>query len=288
MERTGITSSLLLLLAAAPLAAAGPSELDAALKAFRAGELEKALELAGKVPAGADDFARAAYLAGEAQLLLHEPLAAESSFTKVLELRPQAVPAMVGLARALCAQEQYAEAELHLAAALEIDEDDLAARRALGEVALWTGRLDQAKELLLAVHREDERNPASTRAVVELWLRADELEKAGDVVERFVSKQKKHPLGYFLRGLVLERRGEVDEAIAAYQQALEKDERYLDAHKNLAILCHTQSDTYQILERNALALKHYARYFELGGGDEELEKTYLTLKAFLEKYLEEQ
>jgi tetratricopeptide (TPR) repeat protein len=90
-------------------------------------------------------------------------------------------------------------------------------------------------------------------------------------------------MGPFLKAIALEKEGKDDDAIQAYEAALERDDKFLDAHKNLAILCHTRNPTYADRERTEKAMAHYARYFELGGSDAKLKQMYDTMKAFFEQ-----
>ena len=89
-------------------------------------------------------------------------------------------------------------------------------------------------------------------------------------------------MGDFLVGLALDRQDKDDDAIAAYERALAKDDHFLDAHKDLAILCHVKSNTYQDQVRVKKAFEHYERYFALGGADERLKQMYATMKAYFE------
>ena len=96
-----------------------------------------------------------------------------------------------------------------------------------------------------------------------------------------LGKTKKDPtLAAFLEGVVLDRQGKTDDAIAAYERALKADPGFLDAHKNLAILCVTQNPLYTVPKRTKLAMEHFAAYVERGGRDAEVLKTYDTLKSF--------
>jgi hypothetical protein len=70
---------------------------------------------------------------------------------------------------------------------------------------------------------------------------------------------------------------------AAYEKAISLDDAFLDAHKNLAILCLTDNPTYQDRERTAKAMKHFQRYFDLGGKDPTLEQSYRQIKGFLDQ-----
>ena len=92
------------------LFAANGTPLEEATQAFQAGEYAKVLELAVAGGASENDAARLSYLAGEAQLALGAPVEAEKSFRSVLASRPKAVPAQVGLGRALTALARFDEA----------------------------------------------------------------------------------------------------------------------------------------------------------------------------------
>jgi tetratricopeptide (TPR) repeat protein len=267
-------------LLAAPALAAG-SELEEALGAFRAGEYKRALEIAAAVAPGSEDRPRAAYLAGETQLVLGDVVAAEASFREVVEERPRAVPALVGLGRALTQAGAVEEAAAPLLEALELEPGDLAARRAMGELHTAAGRLPKARELLIEVFERDPKDPMSARALVDVLLRMQVGPDAMRVAEDFTIARATHPMGYFLMGIVQEQMEDDEAAIRSYQLAIERDPRFVDAHKNLGILCHTLSSTYQIVERNKLAMEHYAAYFALGGKDDTLQRTYEQMKTFL-------
>ena len=120
------------------------------------------------------------------------------------------------------------------------------------------------------------------RALAEFHLRQGDAEAAGRAAEVHAKADPKSAMGPFLRGLALDRLGKGKEAIEAYESAIAKDPKFLDAHKNLAILCITDNPVYSNRERTKNAFDHFAKYFELGGRDEELRRTYETIKGFLE------
>jgi tetratricopeptide (TPR) repeat protein len=88
-------------------------------------------------------------------------------------------------------------------------------------------------------------------------------------------------MGLFLAALVDDRAGKFDEAIAGYQKAIEADAAFLDAHKNLAILCIAQNPLYQNVKRTKLAMEHFQKYADLGGRDQEVLQVFETLKQFI-------
>jgi predicted Zn-dependent protease len=279
MLLASLTSALL----AVPSFAGTP--LEEATQAFQAGEFPKVLALAEKGGGDATDGPRLTYLAGEAQLVLGAPAEAEKAFRAVLAQRPQAIPAQVGLGRALTALAKNDEAEKVLAAALKADPKDVGALTAHGLLLSVTGKSKEAcKELERAVSL-DPKNALTVRAYVEALLRADDASEAAGVVEAFAKARPEHPMGPFLLAWTMERDGDDEAAIEQYQESIARDASFLDAHKNLAILCHTLSNTYQDKARVELAYEHYERYFALGGKDPELRAMYDNLVSFKKEIL---
>jgi len=278
------------LLCVLALTAAGPAwaddappKLEALTKAFESADYKQVVALAEQVAAESPDRAKAQYLAGEAFLVLGDPAQAETCFRAVLELRPKAVPAQVGLGTALTQREQHEEAVKVLEAAVAAEPKDAAASRALAVALLASGKTEDGTKRLEAAAKAAPKDAATARALAEARLRANDSAGAKQVGERLLKDLPKHPMGDFLVALALDREGEDKKAIEAYEKALAKDDTFLDAHKNLAILCHVKSNTYQDQERVKKAFAHYARYFELGGADARLKQMYDTMKAYFEQ-----
>jgi tetratricopeptide (TPR) repeat protein len=270
-----------LLLASATAARAGDA-VETALAHFQAGEYAKAAEVAEKVPAEDPLHARACYLAGESRLAMGEAEAAEAHFRAALDRNPASVPVQTGIGRCLLARGKKDEALKVLEKAAKADAKDAAARRSLGECLAALGKKDEARKELEQAQKIDAKDPLSARALAEFLLKQGDAEAAGRAAEVHAKADPKSAMGPFLRGLALDRLGKGKEAIEAYESAIAKDPRFLDAHKNLAILCITDNPVYSNRERTKKAFDHFAKYFELGGKDEELRNTYETIKGFLE------
>jgi tetratricopeptide (TPR) repeat protein len=259
--------------------------LDEALVALKAGEWKRASEIAGAVKSDSAEFAKAQYVRGEACLVLGESELAAESFRRVLERNANATPALIGLGRALAAAARYAEAEETIGKALKLDPKDPLALLAIGTTHLAMKKTKEAKAEISAAYELDPKNPLVVRGWCEWLFAENDNARALKVAMDLGKSQPKHPLGPFLEGLALERDGKDSKAIAAYEEALKRDANFLDAHKNLAILCHTKNPMYTDAARSEKALAHYERYFALGGRDAELEQAYRQFKSFYDDYM---
>jgi tetratricopeptide (TPR) repeat protein len=270
---------------AAQTAPAAQSPLERAVADFQAGRFAAVVEARATLPGEARERARLLYLVGEALLVLDRFEEAEASFSQALEARPGAVPLLVGRGRALTGQGRHDEALVALKAALASHEDDVGAHVALGELLLVQGDLAGARAPLARAHAQAPEDVLAARAWFELLLRSGERAEAAELAESLVARRPQHPLGDFLLGVVMEQDGDDRSAQAQYQRALELDPTFVDAHKNLAILCHTLSADYTDKARAKLAYEHYAAYFELGGGDTYLRGLYDELLRYKDQIL---
>jgi tetratricopeptide (TPR) repeat protein len=278
-----------LFLLTVPLLAApsypAPGDLDEAVRAFGEGRYPRVTELAAAAAKGDADRPRLEYLAGEAWLVLGDAIEAEKAFRDVLVARPEAIPAQVGLGRALTALQRHEEALSVLDAVLAKAPADVQARIAHGLVLSLSGAEERAIADLDQAWKAAPGSPEAARGYVEVLLRAGKVPAAAAVVEALQEERPGHPMGPFLLGWVMERDGEDGGAIEQYELAVELDPGFLDAHKNLAILCHTLSNTYRDKERTERAFAHYERYFALGGRDPGLRQMHANLLEFKDQIL---
>lgn len=260
--------------------AAEPTPVDVAVEHFKAGRFDEALEATEKVARDDALRARAAYLAGEVSLARGDALGAQGYFQEAAELKAVA-PVLASLGRAYQLQGKGAEAVEALTKAVALDGKTARYRAWLGLAQLAAGHADLAKKDVSAAMKAAPVDPDVVKAAVEERLAAQDADGAAKAAAAFTKAVKDHPLGPFLEAVVLDRAGKTDDAIAAYERALKLDDAFLDAHKNLAILCVTQNPLYSIPKRTALAMKHFEAYSARGGKDAEVLQVYATLKSFL-------
>jgi tetratricopeptide (TPR) repeat protein len=248
---------------------------------FAQGKFKEAYGKAGAVSEEDAGYAKACYLRGEIALLLGDAKGATANFRAARGKKPGSAPILVGLGRALLEQGEHAEAVKVLGEAVKKAPASGRAQCFYG-IALKQDTFGKrgAKQIMKGVKLAPD-DALVARAAVLYWLDEGEPAKANKAARAFAKKNRKHPMGPFLAALVLEREKKYKDAIDAYRKAVELDGKFLDAHKNLAILCIAQNPMYRDKERTDLAMKHLARYRELGGKDPKILQVEATLKKFL-------
>lgn len=264
------------------VATAGPS--DDALAAFRKGDFAKAAELARKASEGTKDPERALYVLGEAELALEHWDAAEAAFRKILTTLPKNGCAMAGAGRALTGRGDIRGGAALLAESVQVDNRNTLGWCGQAENILAGGKetdLEAARINLDATLKLDAKDALVNRLMVEVLLRQGKVDDAARQAETYAKLDKDSAMSWFLRGLVLDRRGKPADAIAAYEKTLKKDELFLDAHRNLAVVLTTSNAGYADAAKVERACTHAKRYAELGGRDTELPKLVEQIRAVL-------
>ena len=191
----------------------------------------------------------ALYLVGESELARERWDEAKSAFESVLAAKKDSVPAMTGLGRAHAGKGDREAAEAMLKKAVETDAKDPAAHRALGEILL-------AAE----AYKLDPTHPRNARARAHAHLRANAPDAAQKVADAFSKTAPDSATAHFLKGLVLDRRGKAGDAIEHYEKAVKADEKYLDAHRNLAVVYTTSNANYASPDKIEKACAHAQAY----------------------------
>jgi tetratricopeptide (TPR) repeat protein len=252
-----------------------------AVKRFEAADFDAAADLASKVPEDDAAYARSRYLLGEIALIRGDGAEAEARHREALEKKPEAAPVLVGLGRALLAQGRAADAVPLLEKAAALDPKSARARAYLGLARSRADARDAGRKDLAAASKLDPADAEVARAAVEERIEAEDLPGAAKVASAFGKARKDHPMAPFLDALVLDRSRKFDEAVVAYEKAVKLDPAFLDAHKNLGIVCIAENPTYQDRPKTKKGLTHFRRYLELGGKDAEIRRISETIESFL-------
>lgn len=145
MKHSPLRGASIVLVASSLVFAARAQTADKAMTAFKAGQWKEVFAAVTAVPGDSADRPKALYIAGEAYLVVGQPVEAADCFRRVLEQRPNAVPAKIGLGRALTAQEKLDEAEKVLGELAKTEAKDPLVKQALGELHVHAKKLVEAR-----------------------------------------------------------------------------------------------------------------------------------------------
>jgi len=174
----------------------------AAMRHFRAGELEAAIEAMSRVAAAAPQVAAYHNDLGVLYAAHREPTRAETCYRKAIDLCPQFPAPHLNLGNALRDQNRWSEAAEAYGQAARLDPNFPDAHHALAAALRAAGRLDEAVQ--------------SYRRAIQ--LRPDSPHLYNDL------------------GGTLTRLGRTDEAIRCFQTAIQLDPHFLHAYRNLGPL----------------------------------------------------
>ncbi len=245
------------------------------------GKLVDALDAAKAVPTEDPSFLRARYLVGEVNLLLGDATEAEAAFREVLAKKEHAAPALTGLGRALLAEGKAEEAVEPLSKAVAADAKSSKAKAWLGLARARAGKVAEGRKEVAEASKADPADAEVARVAVTERIEANDADGAMKAAAAFAKAKKDHPMAPFLLAFVNDKAGKFDEAISGYEKAIALDASFLDAHKNLAILCIAQNPVYTNAKRTAKAMEHFAVYEKLGGRDATVLQVYAQLKSFI-------
>ena len=247
--------------------------LDAVRAAYEAKEYEKAVELAAAVAEKDRDWDDAQVLKGEALVRLHRLDDAEAAFRAVVEAKRNHADALVGIGKVLNLKQKHAEAEVVLRQALKADRNHLGALQELGGMLAAIGRGGEGRTFLLKAWKLDKKSILTAELLFEVHLEGyNDRTSARKVAEAIVKAHKDRAEGHWMLARLHAATGKNADAVEAYVAAAEAEPDRALAHARAATACHDAG-------RKEDALRHYARYVELGGKDEDILRRHRELQA---------
>jgi SpoIID/LytB domain protein len=189
-----------------------PCLLALALLPFRAGGTENP-ELEGV----------AAYYRGDLESCLR-------AYREVLRRNPWDIPARRNLVRVLRESGRPRDALGHLELLLCLRSGDPALRLAAAETALFAGQADSALGYLRGLESSPEEASLRALALMDLGRKAE----AATALAESLEAQSNQPLAWYWLGLLRGEQGELDQAEAAFRQALAQEPNLTGSHLPLA------------------------------------------------------
>lgn len=198
------------------------------------GRDQEALNMAQDMAAQPGSEAIGQYLVGTLYFGDEEYDRATEAFRTALDLAPNSREPLQGLVAALVRADRSAEAEAFLADYSEQYPDNLLVKTLLGQLLAGQGESVAARELLESTLESDEAwLPAYTALA---GLQGDDVSAQIDIYERGLEAVPDSQELALLLGTALERDGRVEDAIAAYEKALDANENLPAVANNLAAL----------------------------------------------------
>jgi tetratricopeptide (TPR) repeat protein len=201
-------------------------------KASMLGALKQLSEF-GDAPEARGPSSRAQILLGDISLAENNPVEAEKSFRRALELNPQAARAHAGLAEILLAGEKYAEAIAEAKAAIEAGDDSAAVYALLGEAQTLSGSNEESLSSFNEALKREPKNVIALRRRAEVHLARNDLKAAIEDLRASVEIEP-NPTGRLRLAGALAAAKRYDEAVPIYQRILQDEPSNSEARTALA------------------------------------------------------
>lgn len=139
----------------------------------------------------------------------------------VLRERPDRIAAWRMLGQSHIARNELELAEEAFEKALAIEPDDLFSQSRMAALKLHQGDAEAAKTALEAIADKTPENIGVQQALARIHFAQKDWSALAEGGERLKERAPDQPLGPYLEGLALQKQGRQEEAIAAFEQALE-------------------------------------------------------------------
>ncbi len=159
----------------------------------------------------------------------NEPDQAIRDLRTVLREFPDRVAARRLLGQAHAAKGEPALAEDAFERTIDMAPTDPRAYLQLAELRVRNGDNEGALVVLENLLARTPENEAAQQAIARIQFSSEDWDALGETAERIQETRPEHALGFYLNGLVLQRRGEHEAALAALEEALERAPDALEA-----------------------------------------------------------
>lgn len=182
---------------------------------------------------------------------------AVSLYTGALAADPSLFQAYYQRAMALAALGRSEEAEADLRKTISLKPDFARAHRALGQLFLDRGLLEDAKRELERAMELEPKLPGTRIYYASALLRSNEAERASALLRQAIADGEATALAYALLGLAEERSGRIEEAMSSYSRAIELDSSEAIAREGRARIFEARGQVARAIEEILVA--HRAR-----------------------------
>jgi tetratricopeptide (TPR) repeat protein len=180
---------------------------------------------------------------------------AVSLYSGALAADPSLFQAYYQRAVALAALGRSQEAEADLRKTIGLKPDFARAHRALGQLLLDRGSLEEAKRELERAMELDPKLPSTRIYYASALLRANEAERAAAMLRQAIADGEATPLAYALLGMAEESSGQLEEALSSYSRAIELDSNQAIAREGRARIFEARGQIDRAIEELLVAYR---------------------------------
>jgi tetratricopeptide (TPR) repeat protein len=203
-------------------------------KASMLGTLKQLSEF-GDAPEARAPLSRAQILLGEVTLAANDPVEAEKSFRRALELNPQAARARAGLAEIMLGGGKYDVAVAEARAAIEAGDGRAFVYALLGEALTLNGKYDEALASLNEAVNREPKNAIALRRRAEVHMARNDLKTAIEDLRASAEIEPDIQNRLRLAGALAAAK-RYDEAAPLYQRILQDEPSNNEARTALAAM----------------------------------------------------
>jgi len=187
------------------------------------GQVDDASALAAEVLAKDDQDADALLIRAAIALQDNDADQAIGDLRTILKNQPESIGALRLLAQAHVARQELALAEDALKKAIELAPDDPASYLQLAGLRARAGDPDGAGLILEQLLSRDPNSAVAQTALAQVQQGQPDTDALEATAQQILDSRPEHPLGYYLSGLVLQRRGQLEASVEQFETALDKE-----------------------------------------------------------------